>query len=222
MRQRTNAGAPARRAPRVDQLRAGDDHNTAAIAATRQGKITEAATHLNQATAAWTTAERDARAAAAPPRVPPRQDACRRPGAAKDRSRSADHAKRAARSPSSPNLPVAQPPPKIVANPSIEIEAVVANYARAIESRDIGELRRAYPGATQGQLDGFGEFFKTLRTIRAHYSVGSLDIRGDAADAKLTGTYDYVTTAGKSEQQSVNVQASFRHDGGVWKLTLVR
>ena len=200
----------------------GDDHNTAAIAATRQGKITEAATHLNQATAAWTTAERDARAAAA---------AAASAAAAKTRVADPAPPKTAPAPPitqSAPQQPVvtqpvvAQPPPKIVANPSTEIEAVVANYARAIESRDIGEVRRAYPGATQAQLDGFGGFFKTLRTIRAHYSVGSLDIRGDAADAKLTGTYDYVTTAGKSEQQSVNVQASFRHDGGVWKLTSVR
>jgi serine/threonine-protein kinase len=207
----------------VDQLRAGDDQNTAAISATQQGKITEAAAHLNQATAAWTIAERDARAAAA---------AAASAAAAKTHVADVTPPKAAPTPPvtqSAPNpqpivtQPVAaQPPPKVVVNPSVEIDAVVANYARAIDTRDIGEVRRAYPGATQQQLDGFGEFFKTLRTIRTHFSVGSLDIRGDAADAKLSGTYDYVTTSGKNEQQSVTFQASFRHDGGAWRLTSVR
>ncbi len=204
----------------VDQLRAGDDHNTAAISATQQGKITEAASHLNEATAAWTVAERDARAAAAaaasaaaaktrvaeaPPKAPPPV------------TQSA-----AAPQPVVTQPVVSQPPPKVTVNPSVEIESVVANYARAIESRDVVEVRRAYPGATKDQLDGFGEFFKTLRSIRARFNVASLDIRGEAADAKLTGTYDYVTTAGKTEQQSVTIQATFRHDSGVWRLTSVR
>jgi hypothetical protein len=207
----------------VDQLRAGDDHNTAATSATQQGKITEAAANLNQATAAWTIAERDARAQAA---------AAASAAAAKTRVTDATPPKTAATPPVTQSAPASQPvvtqpvasqpPPKVVVNPSVEIDAVVANYARAIESKDITEVRRAYPGATQQQLDGFGEFFKSVRSIRAHFNVGSLDVRSDVADARLTGTYDYVTAAGKSEQQSVSFQASFRHDNGVWKLTSVR
>lgn len=206
----------------VDQLRAGDDHNSAAINATQQGKITEAAAHLNQATAAWTIAERDARAQAA---------AAASAAAAKTHVTDVPPPKAPTTPPVSQSAPVqpvttqpvvSQPPPKVVVNPSVEIYAVVANYARAIETRDIAEVRRAYPGATQQQLDGFGEFFKTLRSIRAHFTVSSLDIHGESADAKLTGTYDYVTTAGKTDQQSVSFQASFRHDSGVWKLTSVR
>jgi serine/threonine-protein kinase len=209
-----------------DQLRAGDDHSAAAIAATRQGKIAEAANHLNQATTAWTNAERDARSASAA-------------AAAKARVADASPPKRETPvipppAPVTQGATVTQPvavqpppvttqgPPKVVANPSVEIESVVAAYARAIESRDVAEVRRAYPGATQAQLNGFEEFFKTVRSIRAGFSVGSLDVRGDAADARLTGAYDYVTNAGKTERQAVSFQASFRHDGGGWKLTSVR
>src|SRR5262249_27095891 len=150
------------------------------------------------ATAAWTVAERDARAAAA---------AAASSAAAKTRAAEAQPPKAAVTPPVSQSAPAPQPvvtqpvvtqapPPKVVVNPSVEIDVVVANYARAIETRDVAEVRRAYPGATQTQLDGWGEFFKRLRSLRTHFSVGSLDIHGDAADAKLTGTYEYVTTTG--------------------------
>jgi serine/threonine protein kinase len=214
-RRATDAGASA------EQLRAGDDHIAAAGIATRQGKISDAAAHLNQASTAWSTAERDARNSAAaaaaakirmadasPPKVVP-------PPAPVTQAAPVAAAPQPVAAPS-------QPAPKVTANPSVEIESVVAAYARAIESRDVNEVRRAYPGATQTQLNGFDDFFKTLRSMRVGLSVGSLEVRGDAADAKLTGAYDYVTNAGKTERQPVSVQASFRHDAGGWKLTSVR
>jgi len=109
-----------------------------------------------------------------------------------------------------------------VANPSAEIESAVAAYARAIESRDIAEVRRAYPGITAAQASGFEQFFATVRSLRAAFSVSSLDINGTTAEGKLAGTYDYVTNAGKSERQAVTFQATFRHDANGWKLASVR
>jgi eukaryotic-like serine/threonine-protein kinase len=221
----------------VDQLRAGDDHSAAAMAATHQGKISDAATHLNQASAAWAIAERDARnAAAAKTRAadaaPPKrenpvvtQSAPATQGAPIPPPVSSQPVSPPAASPQTvqtPTPPTAAPTPKVVANPSVEIEAVVATYARAIESRDVAEVRRAYPGATQAQLKGFDDFFKTLRSLRASFSVGSLDVQGDGAEARLSGTYDYLTNAGKSDRQSVSFQASFRRDAAGWKLTSVR
>jgi hypothetical protein len=191
------------------------------MTATRQGKISEVASQLNQASAAWLIAERDARAAAA--------------SAAATKTHVAEAPPKVAPPPASvtqsapvPQPVVNQPPvtaapaPKVTVNPSVEIEAVVAAYAHAIESRDVAEVRRAYPGATPQQLSGFDDFFKSLRSIRAGFTVGNLDVRGDVADAKLIGAYDYVTSAGKTERQPLNIQASFRHDGSGWKLTAVR
>jgi len=220
----------------IDQLRVGDDHTAAAMAATRQGKISDAATHLNQASAAWASAERDARNAAAaktriadatppkrenpvvPPSTPVTQAAPTPPPL------SSQPVSSPAASPQPVQTPpaTAAPAPKVVANPSVEIEAVIATYARAIESRDIAEVRRAYPGATQAQLKGFEEFFKTLRSMRVSFSLSSLDVQGDAADARLSGAYDYVTNAGKTDRQSVSILASFRRDATGWKLTSVR
>jgi hypothetical protein len=210
-----------------EQLRPGDEHSAAAMAATRQNNIAEAATHLNQASALWSTAERDARNAAAAAAIaaktrvadaPPKRDApAAVPPPAPVTQTASNPPANAQTTPATP-----APAPKVVANPSAEIESVVGTYARAIESRDIAEVRRAFPGATQAQLSGFQDLFKGTRSIRATFSVGNLDVRGDVADARLTGAYDYVTSAGKDELRPVSFQASFRKDAGGWKLTSVR
>jgi hypothetical protein len=210
-RRATDAGASP------EQLKPGDDHSAAAFAATRRGKITEAATELNLASAAWSNAERDARnaaALAAKTRVadPPPKDVVPPPTQVVQSAPSPQPVSAAA-----PPVPTAPKP-----NPSAEIDAVVATYARAIESRDVLEVRRAYPGATPAQLNGFDEFFKTLRSMRVSFTVSGLDVRGDVADAHLTGAYDYVTNAGKSERQPLSIQASFRRDAAGWRLVSVR
>ena len=84
------------------------------------------------------------------------------------------------------------------------------------------ELRRAYPGMTAAQSKGWEDFFGTLRSMRASLSVSGLEVRGDAADARITGAYDFVSTGGKATKQPVNFQASFKRENGAWKLTAVR
>ena len=46
--------------------------------------------------------------------------------------------------------------------------ALVAAYARAIESRDIGAVRRAYPGITSEQARGFEQFFRSVAQHQRH------------------------------------------------------
>jgi serine/threonine-protein kinase len=199
----------------TEQLRAGDERNRAAEALVTQGKLAEAAVRVREATAAWDSAERAARLSA---------------------SAAADHPRAAATdSPKKdmPPVPVSAPvvaPPQVapaklpvaVANPTAEIESAVAAYARAIESRDIAEVRRAYPGITAAQANGFEQFFSSIRSLRASFSVSSLDVNGSSADGKLSGAYDYLTNAGKSERQAVTFQATFRRDVNGWKLASVR
>ena len=212
-RRATEAGATA------EQLRAGDDHNRAAESLVRTGKISEAAVQLNDATTAWSAAEREARLAAS---------------AATAALAASARTKTIADSPKSdpPTTPVSSSvaPPQVAPikpaapapNPSAEIESAVAAYARAIESRDIAEVRRAYPGITAAQASGFEQFFTTVRSLRVAFSVSSLDVSGATAEGKLAGTYDYLTNAGKSERQAVTFQATLRRDANGWKLASVR
>jgi hypothetical protein len=118
--------------------------------------------------------------------------------------------------------PVQPAPSQPVSNPSAEIANVVAQYEKAIESRDVGELKRLYPGMSASQAISFEDFFRSVRSIRATFSVSSLQVDGTSADAKLTGAYDYVTSNGRSEHQPLTLQAVLRKDGSGWRFASIK
>ena len=112
--------------------------------------------------------------------------------------------------------------PSNAAAATAEIGSVIDAYARAIESRDIAELRRVYPTITGDQAAAFTEFFKSTRTLRASLAVKSTRVDGARGTAHVTGTYDFTTTAGRSQQQAVTFDADLRREGAVWKIVAVR
>jgi serine/threonine-protein kinase len=116
----------------------------------------------------------------------------------------------------------AEVPPAPKPAPRDEVASAVAAYARAIESRNISEVRRAYPGITADQARGFEQFFQASRDINVTFRVADLETNGNSAEARLVGTYEYVTSAGKTEKQSVSFNASLRYDGSSWRLISVR
>jgi eukaryotic-like serine/threonine-protein kinase len=194
------------------QLDSGDAHSRLASMLLFDGKATQAGEQLNAAASLWGAAERAARAA----------------------SLTVSSAKTTiAETPKTQIVPqpisvpppqaqkVAPPPEPPPANPAVDIAAVVSAYARAIESRDVAAVRRAYPGITSAQAKGWQQFFPTLRSLRVTISIGDLAVNGTNADAKLVGAYDYVTDDGKTQHQPVSFQASFRREGTLWQLLSV-
>jgi serine/threonine-protein kinase len=129
--------------------------------------------------------------------------------------------------PSSPTVTLKAPPAATTlapppANPSADVAAAVAAYARAIESRDIGAVRRAYPGMSDEQQRGFEQFFAAARSLKVSFEVSGVDVSGPTAEANLVGAYDYVAD-GKTEHQPVSFRAALRRDaGGTWRLMSVR
>jgi serine/threonine protein kinase len=209
-RRAAEAGASA------EQLSAGDTHNRTANSLALQGRTVAASDHFNQAMTLWAAAERRARVAntqvaqttrspaAEAPRPQPPAPAPAVPSAA---------VQQATAIPQAPTLPAS--------NPAADIGAAVAAYARALESRDVGMVRRAYPGITPAQARGWEQFFGSLRTLRVTLGVSGLDVNGGTAEAKLVGTYDYVSEAGKATQQPVAFQAGFVREGSIWQLVSV-
>ena len=114
------------------------------------------------------------------------------------------------------------PAPESREDIAAQVSAVIAAYARALESRDIDELRRVYPTMSASQRSAFQDFFRSTRSLRATLSVGALQIDGPSAEAQLTGFFDYMTSAGVAEQRPVSFRASLHRDGNVWKLVAVR
>ena len=147
-RRAVEAGASA------GQLDSGDSHNRLASALFIDGKTAEAGQQLNQAALLWGAAERAARAASI----------------ASSRTAVAETPKTVLPPPVSVSAPQVQPQPQVQqaapapapppANPALDIGAVVVAYARAIESRDVSVVRRAYPGITSGQAKGWEQFFQ--------------------------------------------------------------
>ena len=119
------------------------------------------------------------------------------------------------------------PPARLpaVVNPVLSdttlISQTVARYAQAIESRDMAAVRRAYPDISPQQQLRFQQFFDATRTLRVTFGIANLRIDGDEAEARLTGTYDYETERGRSEDP-VAFTASLRRVANGWRLVSVR
>jgi serine/threonine protein kinase len=114
---------------------------------------------------------------------------------------------------------VASPPPR--ENVSEQVAAVIASYARALETLDLNELRRVYPSMSAQQRNAFGDFFRSIRTLKATLAVAGLQVDGGSAEAQVTGSFDYVTTSGSTEQRNVHFVATLRRDKGAWGLAAV-
>ena len=52
--------------------------------------------------------------------------------------------------------------------------------------------------------------------------MSGLQVDGTNADAKLNGTYDFVTSNGRNEHQSLTLQASLRKDGSSWRFVSIK
>jgi serine/threonine protein kinase len=103
------------------------------------------------------------------------------------------------------------------------IVAAVADYARAIESGNLEQLRRAYPGMTSVQQRGWEQFFQLVRDVKTELSVQQLDLAAGTAEAQINGTYLYLNTStGRREHQPVAFRASFKNQGGAWRIVQVR
>src|SRR3989449_2459653 len=64
--------------------------------------------------------------------------------------------------------------------------SVIADYARALESRDLSEVRRAYPGLTSAQQQGWKDLFQSARTLKASLTVTAVKVVGGVRSEEHT------------------------------------
>jgi hypothetical protein len=108
-------------------------------------------------------------------------------------------------------------------DPRPAIESAIADYARAIGSRDVAEIRRVYPALTAAQARAWEQFFESVRSVTAALSLAQLDVTDDTAEASVVGTYDYVEKrGGRNERRPASFRATLRRDGSAWRLSTVR
>jgi hypothetical protein len=114
------------------------------------------------------------------------------------------------------------PPPAPAPPTAADVAPVFEAYARAIESRDVSAIRRVYPGLTADQQRGFEQFFESARKINVTFRVASVDGTASTADVRVTGRYEYESSAGRTERTPVSFAAAVRRDGSTWRLVAVR
>ena len=119
--------------------------------------------------------------------------------------------------------PAPPPPPPRPADPRPEIRGRIAQYADAVESRSLSDLRRVYPGMTPVQQRGWEQFFQLVREVKAQLDVDRLDVTDSKAEAQVRGTYTYLNTSTqRSERQPVSFSALLRREGGQWSIVEIR
>src|SRR5207237_9706814 len=100
-----------------------------------------------------------------------------------------------------PAAPAAAPAP---GDPRPDIQKVIDDYARALESRDVGQVRRAYPGLTSAQQQSWEDFFASVRNLKAGLKVTAVHLLGLTDDAIVSGVCGCINTMmGLDEERMV-------------------
>ena len=124
--------------------------------------------------------------------------------------------------------PAAAPPPPpapapVPKDPRPDIQRVIDIYARALESRDLDQVRHAYPGLTAGQQQSWKGFFESVRNLKADLSVTAVSYTGVSAEAIVSGFYAYDNAGtGRSERRPVTFRAILAVDSTGWRLMTIR
>jgi len=170
-------------------------------------RVAEAMMQFATASAQWADAERQAKARGSRDTEP----------------------RRVAQSPLPEPPPPPPPPPApvpvaaVAADPRPDIEKVIADYATAIESRDIEQVRHAYPGITTAQQGSWQTFFDRVRNLKATLTVANLNLTATTADAGVSGVYAYDNAStGRPERRPVTFRATLARDAGGWRITAIR
>jgi serine/threonine-protein kinase len=116
-------------------------------------------------------------------------------------------------------VPAPVTPPTAV-DPRPEIERVLEQYRRAIETEDIEQLKRAYPGMTGEQERAWEQFFGNATDFRAALNILDLSVDGASGRARVEATYEYRTT--RQETQTFVFTAELRRGADGWRLTAVQ
>ena len=100
---------------------------------------------------------------------------------------------------------------------------MVEAYGNAVESQDLDNIRRLYPGITPAQQRGWQQFFQTVRDVKAQLTVANLDVSNGTAEAQVTGVYTYSNSSTRqTERQPVAFHMSLRRESTGWRITQVR
>jgi hypothetical protein len=189
----------------ADDLRDGEGLYANAELLARNSRYADATSRFRDAMTAWGRAEQAAKARAAQLATQPRVE-------------------NPAPVPPPPPAPPTAPAAPSAAQVRQAVTDAVQAYATALQSRNIAQIRQAYPGLTGAQETGWRDFFQVAQNLRVVLGVTDVQQQGiDAAEATVAGTYEYRDSQSRRDQhQSVSFRVSLERGGGGWRITAIR
>jgi hypothetical protein len=136
--------------------------------------------------------------------------------AARDRAAQAEAARAAGNPTPSPAGPAAT-------DRTVQVlEGLVTAYARALESRNVAQVRRAYPGMNVRQEDVMRRLFQRAQDLRVTLELTDVRLQGEAAEGRVKGDYSYTSpTTHVTEHQPVFHRVAFERSLQGWILTAI-
>jgi ketosteroid isomerase-like protein len=119
---------------------------------------------------------------------------------------------------------VSAPPPP--ADPTPAIQAAISAYARALASRDIGQVRAAYPALTADEARRWQDVFDATNGISATLTLSGaprISAAGGAeVDVMAAFDFDYKRGIDGDRHPSMTYHAVLVRDGQQWKLESIK
>jgi hypothetical protein len=121
-----------------------------------------------------------------------------------------------------PPVPAAPPAPPALPNPRAEIRALLDNYVRAFETKDVDLMRRVRPGLTDDELRRVRATNEIKRSHKVDLRVYEITITGDEAKAQGRREDIVVLSSGQRLQTETSFAITLKHGSRGWVINEVR
>jgi hypothetical protein len=119
-------------------------------------------------------------------------------------------------------VPAPAPPVRSEENVVAAVQGVLARYRAAIESRDIGALKRLWPALAGRQEDALRNEFEHSRAIAV--GLDAVDIRPTGGGATVTCRRNYAVTTGDGQtlRTATTMFMTLARRDGAWSIETIR
>ena len=101
------------------------------------------------------------------------------------------------------------------------VEQIVAAYARALESRNVDEVRRVYPDMTAERAQTLANALRTMEDLKVEYLIDSVQEQTSTAVAEVSATYRFHADR-RDFVQPTPLHFVFRRTTTSWQVTSIQ
>jgi len=102
-----------------------------------------------------------------------------------------------------------------------QVSQAILGYAGALQAKDIARVRQFYPGMPAAREQQLRQALPAMDNLQVHLSVGSVDLAGASATARVTGNWAFTTDGRRTTLPADNTYLLERR-GNSWVITDIR